>query len=131
MMPKKKKAKREKLLNSTWPQHSDCLGVHTSQIPEAREHYRKMGVPVDFCPKTGAAILTSAKHRKKVCEVSDMYTVRGADTKWEQGNAADSDPVRLTNRERENKGYTDLNRLQFIGNQQRFSERYTLIDWNA
>ena len=124
------KTKAKTKLRAQWPMYSDNLGVSTSQIPEAREHYAKLGVPLDFCPKSGRAILTSAKHRKKVCEVSDMYTVRSADDRWVQGNAADSDPVRLSNRERDNKGYTDINRLRFIGKQSRFSEMYTLIDWS-
>lgn len=37
-----------------WPKESLALGVHTSQIGEAQEHYRNLGIEAHFNSKTGA-----------------------------------------------------------------------------
>ena len=105
-----------------WPNYNDNLGVSTHQVQEAIAYSRKIGVPTEFCPKTGCAIFTSAKHRKKYAEAMG-YKVVG------KRGAGYSDPVSLSQRERENKGYFDENRMTFIGNQQKFSENWTKIDW--
>ena len=54
--------------NSTgWPIHSRAMGVHPSQIGEAKERAQKIGVPTEFDNK-GKAIFTDRSHRKKYCE---------------------------------------------------------------
>lgn len=55
-----------------WPMESDAAGVGVSQVTEAMAHSRSIGVPTDFNPKTGAAIFTSARHRKKYCEARGL-----------------------------------------------------------
>lgn len=62
--------------HANWPMKSDALGVHPSQIEEAREESRKMGVPTDFT-KDGRAILTSARHRKRYAEAHGIYDRNG------------------------------------------------------
>lgn len=56
-----------------WPMESDAAGVNPVQIPEARAYARKMGVPTEYNPQTGAPILTSRDHRKRFCEISALY----------------------------------------------------------
>ena len=53
---------------STWakPIYSDSMGVHPSQVTEAREHSKKIGIPVDFT-KDGRAIFTSRQQRRDYC----------------------------------------------------------------
>ena len=57
--------------SSTWPMHSDALGVNPSQAQEAYEESIKMGCPTTF-DKDGCAVLTSARHRKKYAEANGM-----------------------------------------------------------
>jgi len=61
----------------TWPMESDAAGVNPVQIPKARAYARKMGVPTEFNPKTGAAIFTSRDHRKRHCEATGLYDRNG------------------------------------------------------
>ena len=56
-----------------WPQESDAAGVNPCQIPEAMAYARKMGVPTNYNPKTGAAIMTGRIHRQKFHEISGLY----------------------------------------------------------
>ena len=55
-------------LPSTWatPIYSDSMGVHPSQVAEAREHSLKIGIPVDFT-NDGRAIFTSRQQRRDYC----------------------------------------------------------------
>ena len=122
MMRKPKKSKTTSV-SATWPMKSDSVGVNPDQVKSAREHAQKIGVPTDFCPETGCAIFTSAKHRKQYCEKTGYYTMGGK-------GAGLSDPVRLTPKEQIERGLFDANRLPFIGNQQKFSENWTKVKWS-
>lgn len=51
-----------------WPMMSDALGVNPDQIASARENLKQQGVPTEFDPRTGQAILTSRGHRKKLAQ---------------------------------------------------------------
>lgn len=48
-----------------WPMESEGFGVLPSQVPEAIEHARKHGVPLEFT-KDGAAIFRSQQHQREV-----------------------------------------------------------------
>ena len=52
---------------------SDALGVGVEQIPQARDELAKRGVSCDFDPRTGAAILTSSRHYRKVAQASGLW----------------------------------------------------------
>lgn len=56
-------------INTAWsnPLASDAVGVNPDQIPEAIEHSRKIGVPIEF-NRDGQALFTSRGHRKRYCE---------------------------------------------------------------
>ena len=60
----------------TWPMKSEALGVCPSQIPEAVEQARKLGVPTSFAPD-GRAILTGPQHRKRLAEGLGFYDRNG------------------------------------------------------
>lgn len=60
----------------TWPLKSDALGVHPSQVNEAVEQSRKLGVPTEFTPD-GRAVLTSQAHRKRYAEAVGFYDRNG------------------------------------------------------
>lgn len=47
-----------------WPLHSDAMGVHVDQIPEAEAKSRTAGIPTHF-DKYGRPILTCRSHRKR------------------------------------------------------------------
>lgn len=55
-----------------WPLHSDALGVHPSQIPEAVKQARSLGVPTEF-DSSGRAILRDRKHRKDLCQALGYF----------------------------------------------------------
>ena len=59
-----------------WPMKSDAAGVAASQVKDAIEHSKKIGIPTDFTPD-GRAIFTSAKHRKRYCEAVGLYDRNG------------------------------------------------------
>jgi len=59
-----------------WPMKSDAAGVAASQVKEAIEHSKTIGIPTDFTPD-GRAIFTSAKHRKRYCEAVGLYDRNG------------------------------------------------------
>ena len=120
----KKQSKTTGTLTSRWPCELDCVGVETWQIPEAMAEDTRLGVPVHYNPETGAPRFESAKQRKAWSEAHGYYVATP------KGTSSSMDPVRLSQRERENRGYTDTNRLQFIGNQQKFSANWTKIDWS-
>lgn len=52
-----------------WPRKSNALGVGVEQVKEAEESHRKLGVPTNFDPKTGQAIVRDSRHQKKLCKV--------------------------------------------------------------
>ena len=64
---------------SGWPLYSDALAVWPSQVREAEEHARKIGVPTEFDPKTGKCVLTDRAHRARylrangVCDKDGGY----------------------------------------------------------
>lgn len=47
-----------------WPLENEALGVMPDQVGEAREAYRRNGVPTDFTPD-GTAIITGPDHYRK------------------------------------------------------------------
>jgi len=60
-----------------WPMKSYALGVLPSQVKQAMEHAKSIGVPTEFCPKTGDAIFTSRLHRKRYAEATGHYDRNG------------------------------------------------------
>jgi hypothetical protein len=52
---------------------SDAAGVGVEQVAQCSEYVRQRGVPTDFNPKTGNPIFTSQNHRKRFCEVTNLY----------------------------------------------------------
>jgi hypothetical protein len=67
---------------ANWPMESDALGVHESQIEQARAESVRVGVPTDFT-RDGRAILTSPGHRKRYAEAIGFF----------DRNAGYSDPL--------------------------------------
>lgn len=55
-----------------WPMTSNAMGVHPSQVRQAEEHSRRMGVPTHYTP-TGEPILTSRSHRRRYAHAIGMY----------------------------------------------------------
>jgi hypothetical protein len=49
-----------------WPIHSDALGYHPKQIPEAREHFKKLGIGDTEIDKMGNPVLRDRMHRRRV-----------------------------------------------------------------
>ena len=60
-----------------WPMASDALGVLPKQVKDATEAAAKSGVPTEFDPKTGQAILRDPHHRKRLAESLGMYDLNG------------------------------------------------------
>ena len=58
---------------TTWPQHSDALGVHPSQAEEARESAKRRGVPTDF-DKAGRPVFTSAAHKRAYAKAYGFFS---------------------------------------------------------
>jgi len=56
-----------------WPMESDAAGVHPDQAKEYSEFLKSKGVPTEINPETGNPIFTSREHRKKFCQVTEMY----------------------------------------------------------
>lgn len=50
--------------NPKWPIASDAMGIHPSQIEEARAFNRSRGVPTTDYTSDGRPILRSSGHRK-------------------------------------------------------------------
>lgn len=48
-----------------WPRESLSLGVHPSQVAEAMEYARKIGIPTEFNPVNGRAIMKDPGHQKR------------------------------------------------------------------
>lgn len=59
-------------LKGKWPIFSDQLGVHPIDIPRAKAHAKKIGIPTDFTPD-GRAVLREPKHRKRYSEALGFY----------------------------------------------------------
>ena len=55
-----------------WPMESEALGVHPSQIADATEHARSIGIPTEFTPD-GLAILRDREHRRRYCEAVGVF----------------------------------------------------------
>ncbi len=62
---------------SNWPMESDAMGVNPVQIKEQMEYDRKLGVPTQFNPRSGAAIFTDAAHRRRYCEAHGFFDRNG------------------------------------------------------
>lgn len=62
---------------SSWPMHSDALGVWPSQVREAYEHSVKIGVPTRFDPRTGKCILESRSHRARYLKANGVHDKDG------------------------------------------------------
>lgn len=56
---------------------SYSAGVNPKQIQEAMAADRRMGVSIDYDPKTGDAIFTSAAQRKRYSEAHGLYDLNG------------------------------------------------------
>jgi hypothetical protein len=56
--------------------NSDAMGVHPSQVKEARAADERLGVPIQY-EKTGEAVYESASQRKKHCEAHGFYDRNG------------------------------------------------------
>ena len=56
-----------------WPMESDAAGVAVDQVSECAKYVAERGVPTEFNPKTGNPIFTSQNHRKRFCEVTNLY----------------------------------------------------------
>ena len=81
--------------SSMWPLRSDCAGINPIQIPAQMAEDARVGVKIDYDPKTGEAIFQSAQQRKRWAEAHGMYVVT------KKGTSSSMDPVRLDDRERE------------------------------
>lgn len=55
---------------------SDALAVHPSQVEEAREQAKKLGVPTEFA-KDGRAVITSRYHQKRLVKALGMFNRDG------------------------------------------------------
>jgi hypothetical protein len=55
-----------------WPIKSEALGVHPSQVGEARQECLKRGLNTEYT-KDGRPIFTGPAHRKKHCEAMGYY----------------------------------------------------------
>ena len=60
-----------------WPMESDAAGVDPSQVKEAAQHAKSLGIPTEFNPQTGNPVFTSRSHRKKYCEAVGLYDRNG------------------------------------------------------
>lgn len=59
------------------PIHSDALGVHVSQIPEAMAAAKKHGVTIDFDSK-GRPIFENNAQRRKYCKIRGAIDMDGS-----------------------------------------------------
>jgi len=55
---------------------SDALGVAPEQIVEAQAELARQGVSCEFDARTGAAIMTSQEHYRRVCRAIGLYSGR-------------------------------------------------------
>ena len=62
---------------STYPKRSDAMGVHPSQVKEARAADERLGVPIQYDKKTGEAVYESKSQRKKHCEAHGFFDRNG------------------------------------------------------
>ena len=62
----------------THPIHSEAMGVHPEQIPEARRFCEMAGVKTDF-DRTGRPIFRSRKHRKRYARAWNFHDRDGGD----------------------------------------------------
>lgn len=69
---------------SSYPYAADSLGVHPSQVEEARAAATAIGVPTDFAPD-GSIIWKSREHQRQYCQATG-YVNR--DENWSGRGAA-------------------------------------------
>ena len=50
---------------SCWPLRSKAAGCAVEQIKEQSDYDRSVGIPTEYCHKTGDAIYRDASHRRK------------------------------------------------------------------
>lgn len=70
-------ASRTSTCPSNYPMESDAMGVNPSQIKDQKAADRRLGVPIDYNPHTGAAIYPDKKTRKKHCEAHGFFDRNG------------------------------------------------------
>ncbi len=58
---------------SCWPMESASCGVHPSQVGEAAQHAKDVGVQTEFCKKTGNAVFGDRSHRRKFLKAHGMH----------------------------------------------------------
>lgn len=59
-----------------WPMESDAAGVHESQIADAEEHSRKVGIPTHFT-LDGKAVFESRSHRRRYLRKIGLFDRSG------------------------------------------------------
>jgi hypothetical protein len=62
-----------------WPMWSDAFGVHPDQAADEYKRSVELGVPTEFCPKTGRAKFESPRHRKRAVEALSYGTIGDLD----------------------------------------------------
>ncbi len=62
---------------SNWPMESSAVGVNPEEVGAAHQESVNLGVPTEFNPATGDAILRDAHHRKRYCEALGFYDRNG------------------------------------------------------
>lgn len=60
-----------------WPMWSDTMGIHPTQLAEAKQLDKELGVSADYNRETGQVKFESAAHRKKYCEAHGFYDRNG------------------------------------------------------
>lgn len=55
-----------------WPMESYAAGISPEEIPEFREIDKKGGIPTDY-NSDGDPIFRTATHRKKYCQLHELY----------------------------------------------------------
>lgn len=51
-----------------WPHYSDAMGVHPSQVADAKKQAERVGARVDFDPKTGQAVIHDRSSYKRLAK---------------------------------------------------------------
>lgn len=80
--------------SSCWPMKCDAVGVELCQVQDAMAEATRIGVPTDFDPETGQAILRDPGHYKRYLEAIGHKKVGGKGGGYR-------DPCGLSARERE------------------------------
>lgn len=84
-------ADTERRKGRTYPMWSEAMGVHPSQVAEAMELDRKLGVQARYS-ETGQVEFTDAIHRKRYLESHGMYDRNGGHSDPQRGRCRAYDP---------------------------------------